>query len=214
MAHDDTPDPARILKLAKQTLSSAERRRKYRSIDFMDSAFWYSTQMAFFADGSSGKHQRLIYGGNQTGKTLCAAAEVSWHMSGDYPPWWTGKRFTRPIRAWIVGESSVLVRDGIQKQLCGGRDLDFGTGTIPLDAFSTTRKTIMVAGGTGAIDTIYVTHMTDGKVDGISSATFKSFEMRRERMQSESIDLVWVDERPDEDLFNELYSRTIATDAI
>ena len=208
---DDAPDPARLLKLAKQTLSSAERRRKYSRIDFMDMAFWYSTQLAFFADGSSGKHQRLIYGGNQTGKTLCCAAETGWHLTGDYPYWWTGKRFTKPIRAWIVGESSVLVRDGIQRQLCGGRDLDFGTGTIPLEALAA-RRPIMVPGGTGAIDTIYIAHMTDGKVDGMSSATFKSFEMRRERMQSESIDLIWIDERPDEDLYNELYARTAATD--
>jgi len=107
---NDAPDPARLLKLAKQTLSSAERRRKYSRIDFMDMAFWYSTQLAFFADGSSGKHQRLIYGGNQTGKTLCCAAETGWHLTGDYPYWWTGKRFTKPIRAWIIGESSVLGR--------------------------------------------------------------------------------------------------------
>src|ERR1019366_7877858 len=38
---DDAPDPQRLLKLARQTLSSAERRRKYSRIDFMDTAFGY-----------------------------------------------------------------------------------------------------------------------------------------------------------------------------
>jgi phage terminase large subunit-like protein len=211
MANDDAPDPQKLIRLAKQTLSSAERRRKYRRIDFLDTTFWYPTQLAFFADGSTGKHQRLLYGGNQSGKTLCCAAETAWHLSGEYPYWYCGKRFTKPIRAWIVGESLMLVRDGIQRQLCGGRDNTFGTGTIPLDALAA-RRPIMVAGGTGAIDTIFVTHQTDGKIDGVSSATFKSFEMKRERMQSESIDLIWIDERPDEDLYNELYARTAATD--
>ena len=104
----------------------------------------------------------------------------------------------------------MLVRDGIQTQLVGGFDSDFGTGTIPLDAFS--RQPIMVAGGSKAIDTLFVTHQTDGKIDGVSTATFKSFEMQRERLQSELIDLVWIDERPNENLYNELVARTFATD--
>src|ERR1700732_1923709 len=106
---DETPDPQALIRLARQTLSSSERRKRFRRIDFMDTGFWYPTQLAFFAAGSSGVHQRLIYGGNQTGKTLSAAAEVSWHLTGNYPDWWTGKRFAKPIRVWAVGESGQLV---------------------------------------------------------------------------------------------------------
>jgi phage terminase large subunit-like protein len=205
---DETPDPAQLIKLARQTLSSAERRRKFRRIDFMDAAFFYPTQLAFFAAGNTGIHQRLVYGGSQTGKTTCCAAEVAWHMTGAYPPFWTGKRFNKPIRCWVVGESVVLVRDTAQRQLCGGTD--FGTGTIPLEAFA--KKPIMVPGGTGAIDTIFVTHQTDGKIDGTSTLTFKTFEMRRERLQAETVDLIWIDERPDEQIYSELLARTSAVD--
>lgn len=205
---EDTPDPQALIRLARQTLSSSERRRKYRAIDFLDQAYWYPSQKAFFMAGSSGVHQRLIYGGNQSGKTLSAAFEVALHMTGDYPYWWTGKRFTRPIRVWAVGESGQLVRDTLQKKLCGSDE--FGTGMIPLESFG--KKPVMVPGGTGAVDTMFVTHQIDGVADGTSSLTFKSFEMRREKLQGESVDLIWVDERPSEDIYSELLARTSATD--
>jgi phage terminase large subunit-like protein len=208
MANDDNaPDPAKLIRLARQTLSAAERRKKFQRIDFLGTDFWYPTQLAFFAAGSSGVHQRLIYSGSQRGKTTCCAAEVAWHLTGAYPTWWTGKRFNKPIRCWIVGESVILVRDTLQRQLIGS---DFGTGMVPLESFS--RKPIMVSGGLQAIDTFHVTHSTDGKVDGMSTATFKTFEQRRERLQGETVDLIWIDERPDEQIFSELYARTSACD--
>ena len=127
---DEIPDPQKFLKLAKQRLSSSERRKKYRKIDFLDQQFWYATQLKFFLAGVSGVHQRLTYGGNQSGKTLCCAAEVTWHATGLYPVWWTGLRLKRPLLIWVVCESVIVGRDTVQKKLVGD---NFGDGLVPLE---------------------------------------------------------------------------------
>jgi phage terminase large subunit-like protein len=206
---DDAPDPARILKLAMQALTSAERRKKFRSVDFFEP---YPPQQKFFADGLK-YHQRLIRGGNQTVKSLACAAELSYHLSGEYPINWNGRRFNKPIRAWVVGPTAQLVRDGPQRQLTS-RQGEYGTGTIPLTALATCGRPIMVPGGGGGIDTLKTTHKTNNVIDGVSSCTFKSFEMRAEKMSSESIDAIWVDERCSEEIYSELLARTTATDGI
>jgi hypothetical protein len=55
---DETPDPAALLKLARQALSSAEFRRKYHLFDFWGPKQFYMPQMRFFAAGAR-YHQRL-----------------------------------------------------------------------------------------------------------------------------------------------------------
>jgi phage terminase large subunit-like protein len=118
---------------------------------------------------------------------------------------------TKPTRGWVVGPSVQLVRDGPQRQLCS-RQGEFGSGTIPLTAM--VGRPIMIPGGVQAIDTLTVTHLTNGVADGQSSVTFKSFEQRSEKLQSESVDWIWIDERCSEEVYSELLARTAATNGI
>ncbi|MFZ3338375.1 MAG: terminase family protein, partial [Xanthobacteraceae bacterium] len=210
MADNETPDPAKLLKLARQAYTSSEYRKKFHVADFWGQKEWYEPQIRFFAAGAK-HHQRLIRGGNQTGKSFSCAFEAGLHMTGQYPRWWTGRRFTKPTRGWVIGPERTLVRDGPQKKLTAMQG-EFGTGVIPLAAF--TGRPIMVPGGTGSIDTMSVAHETDGVRDGISTATFKSFEQGAEKMQAESVDWIWIDERCSEEIYSELIARTTATDGI
>ncbi|HEY2229778.1 MAG TPA: hypothetical protein VGI22_18975 [Xanthobacteraceae bacterium] len=42
---DEAPDPQKLLRLVRQTMSSAERRQKYSKIDFMDLSYWHRAQL-------------------------------------------------------------------------------------------------------------------------------------------------------------------------
>ena len=149
--------------------------------------------------------------GNQQGKTETGAAELAYHLTGEYPDDWMGRRFDHPVRAWICGESSVVVRDVQQKKLCGnpGVEADFGTGMIPKERFID--KPSMGRGVTDAYDMVQVEHRTNGVVDGVSVAVFKSYEQGRTKFQGDSLDIVWFDEEPPEEIYSEGLTRTVAT---
>lgn len=197
------PDPAALRKTAAKAFTSSDWRRKYRKLDFFRA---YPKQLEFFALGA-GMRERLLMAGNQVGKTYSGAAETAFHLTGEYPKDWPGRRFTKPTRGWAAGETSLVVRDVQQKLLCGepGVDADFGSGLIPLDAFAD--KPSMARGVTDAYDTIQVKHRSGGT----SVLRFKSYEQGRTKFQGETLDFLWWDEEPDLAIYSEGLTRTTAT---
>lgn len=188
-------------------LEAATERRRFRRFEFFQP---YEKQRQFFDLGSS-KRERLLSAGNQNGKSEAGSYETSLHMTGLYPEWWKGRRWSEPTRGWIDGETSLLVRDVQQKKLCGspGVESDFGTGMIPREAFV---DKSLARGVTDAFDTIQVKHYrSDGTPDGVSTATFKSYEQGRTKHQGEPVDWIWCDEEPPEDVYSEILTRTVAT---
>jgi hypothetical protein len=194
MASDDTPDPKQILKLARQLMDSAARRKKYRAIDFMGESFWYPSQPAFFRAGSSGVHQRMLYSGNQIGKTTAGCFEDVMH-TGLYVPWWDGLRFKKPIFAWAASPSLIVGRDTLQRKLVGPLE-DFGAGgMVPLEYV--VKKPIMVSGGMSAIDTLFIQrHDAEGNPDGVSQLVFRSYEQGIQKLAGATVDWIHCDEPP------------------
>lgn len=140
------------------------------------------------------------------GKTDAGAYETTLHMTGNYPDWWTGRRFDGPIKAWAASETNKSVREVLQEKLYG-KVSEPGTGMIPGDLIvhRTTKQGIAEA-----IDTIYVKHASGG----VSSVTFKSYQEGRESFQGSAIEVMWFDEEPAEPLFIEGLMRTMTTDGI
>jgi len=141
--------------------------------------------------------------GNQLGKTLGAGFETAMHLTGEYPDWWQGRRWERAVVGWAAGVTGESTRDNPQRILLG-RTGALGTGALPKDAIIDTSASRGLA---DAIDTIRVRH----KSGDTSTLQLKSYEKGREKWQGETLDFVWFDEEPPEDIYTEGLTRTNAT---
>jgi phage terminase large subunit-like protein len=162
----------------------------------------YEKQQIFHSLGKD-KRERLLMAGNQLGKTWSGGAEVAYHLTGDYPDDWPGRRFKKPIAAWASGVTSEATRDTVQRVLMG-RVGAHGTGMIPKKSILDTSAARGIA---DALDQVTVQHKSGGK----SRLAFKSYEKGREKWQGETLDLVWFDEEPPLDIYQEGLTRTNAT---
>lgn len=182
-----------------QVLELAEQRRKYRHKDF----FVPYDKQTEFTDLGAIKRERCLFAGNQTGKTEIGAFEVACHLTGEYPDWWLGKRYDRPVKGWAAGVTGLSTRDVVQKKLCGepGVESAFGTGMIPREAF--VEKPSTARGVTDLYDKIIVRHISGGD----SVLLLKSYEQDREKWQGDTLDFVWFDEEPPEEIYNEGLAR-------
>ena len=163
----------------------------------------YTKQAIFHAEGKTHR-ERLFCAGNQLGKSLSGAAEMAMHLTGEYPDGWAGRKFTRPIAAWASGVTGESVRDTTQRLLVG-RPGEYGTGMIPAANIVGDPKRAM--GVADLLDSVTVKH----KAGGNSRLYFKRYEQGREKWQGETLDVVWFDEEPPEDIYTEGLTRTNAT---
>ena len=159
-----------------------------------------------FHDAGSAHRQRLLMAANQVGKTWAAGFELAMHATGQYPEWWTGRRWNRPIVGWAAGVTGESTRDNPQRILLG-RPSQWGTGAIPKSQLVDTSS---ARGLADAVDTIRVRHVSGD----ISTIQLKSYEKGREKWQGETLDFVWFDEEPPSDIYMEGLTRTNATNGM
>jgi phage terminase large subunit-like protein len=168
----------------------------------------YPKQREFHAAGAKYR-ERLAMTCNRFGKTVAGAMEMTFHLTGQYPDWWEGKRFDKSVRAWAAGVTGETTRDVVQGKLIGPptQSAEWGTGTIPKSALG---NIVTSRGIPGAIDTVSVHHVSGG----MSELQFKSYERGREKWQGAALEVVWCDEEPDHDIYIEGLTRTNETGGI
>lgn len=183
-----------------------------------DSTIYYSRHkyprhMEFFSAGATFR-ERAAIAANRVGKTWgMGSYETTCHLTGLYPPWWDGRRFTTPIRAWAAGKTNETTRDIIQSALLGDvigsgtKKRVSGTGMIPGDLIE---RLVWKQGIPDYVDTIRIAHVSGG----YSVLGFKSYEQGRGSFEGTAQHLIWFDEEPPMDVYGEALIRTATTRGI
>ncbi|MCQ2382274.1 MAG: terminase family protein [Clostridia bacterium] len=137
---------------------------------------------------------RFVFGGNRTGKSVCGAMETIWYATGLHP----FIKIDHAMDGWVVSLTRQVQRDVAQAKI-----LQY----LPPEWIV---KTVMVSGSAfapahGVIDFILVRNV----FGTVSKIGFRNCEQGRERFQGVSLDYVWFDEEPPEEVYDECLLRLL-----
>ena len=174
-----------------KAIEQEERRRKRSPLVKYNRDKIHEKQMAFH---KCLKRNRWVFGGNRSGKTECGAVETVWLARGIHP----FRENRDNVSCWVVSLSQQVQRDVAQQKILYYLD----KGWID--------QIVMASGSKsspeyGVIDYIVIHNVFGGK----SKIAFKSCEAGREKFQGASLDFVWFDEEPPEDIYEECRMRIL-----
>jgi phage terminase large subunit-like protein len=164
----------------------------------------FEHQRAFFTTTTD---RRGILAANRIGKTVSTCYETAYHLTGQYPEWWQGHRFDKPITVMVAGEGWSQVALVLQQELLGTPDVklreQIGTGAIPRDAIVVDT---MRGDGANCIG-VEIKHKSGGK----SYLLFANYTQEVRQLQGFKLNLAVFDEQPPDDFFSEIVTRTATT---
>ena len=140
------------------------------------------------------KRNRWVFGGNRSGKTECGAAEVVYLVRGNHPY----RQNKNNVFGWVVSLSTQVQRDVAQSKILSFLDKRYIAGLTMLSGKQESPEY-------GIIDQIKVKNV----FGGISTIGFKTCDQGREKFQGSSLDFVWFDEEPPQDIYEECKMRVL-----
>lgn len=138
------------------------------------------------------KRNRWVFGGNRSGKTECGAVESIYLARGIHPY----RENRKDVFGWVVSLSREVQRDVAQKKI-----LKYLPRSWIADIIMSSGRKDNPDGG--FIDQIKIRNV----FGGVSTIGFKSCDQGREKFQGSSLDFVWFDEEPPEDVYRECKMR-------
>lgn len=166
----------------------------------------YAKYIRFFSAGL-GHRFRLLYGGNGVGKSHTGATEIAYHVTGEYPIWWEGRRPRKLDTVWLFAATGPLFRDSFQKILFGNPGEEVGTGLIPLAEKNNGIGIISynaMPGTPGGIGSCLIRH----KKGHVVSIIAKTYDMSTDAIKGANVGLIAFDEEPPVDIYAESIMRT------
>lgn len=143
---------------------------------------------------------------NRVGKSLLGAWLTACHLTGEYPEWFEGRKFDKPIEAWAAGDTAQTTRDIVQKELMGPPG-ELGTGMLARDKIL---RTTSKSGVPDGLDTVWVQHSSGG----VSRLSYKSYDQKRRSFQGTAKSWIWCDEEIPHSVYEEAVIRTMTTNGI
>jgi phage terminase large subunit-like protein len=165
----------------------------------------FEHQLAFFKTGDHPR--RGILAANRIGKTVSTCFETAMHLTGRYPEWWEGRRFNKPVTAFVAGEGWEQCARVLQDELIGTKDIKIreqvGTGAIPRECIV---QDTMRCDGANVLG-VEIRHASGAN----SYLLFGNYTQEVRNLQGFKLDFVVFDEQPPDDVFSELVTRTATT---
>ena len=138
------------------------------------------------------KRNRWVFGGNRSGKTECGAVESVWLARGNHP----FKNNKNSVIGWVVSVSRQVQREVAQSKILHYINPDWIVDVC------------MVEGRKDGYENGIIDYIILKNVSGLDSKIyFKSADQGREKFQGASVDFVWFDEEPPEDIYYECLMR-------
>ena len=168
-----------------------EKRKTYPIYNYNRGEKIHKKQLAFH---KCLKRNRWVFGGNRSGKTECGAVEAVYMARGIHPY----RQNRKDVFGWVVSLSREVQRDVAQSKVLKYLPKDWIADVV----MSSGRKDDYE---NGVIDQIKIKNV----FGGISTIGFKSCDQGREKFQGSSLDFVWFDEEPPEDVYRECKMRVL-----
>lgn len=180
-----------IVEKLKVIEGEQEKRKAHPLAQYNQGEVKHEKQLAFH---KCLKRNRWVFGGNRSGKTECGAVECVYMARGIHPY----RENRKDVCGWVVSLSQQVQRDVAQKKVLHYLRKDWIEDVVMLSG----RKD---APEHGIIDFIRVKNVFGGS----SVIGFKSCDQGREKFQGASLDFVWFDEEPPEDVYAECKMRVL-----